>query len=92
MFNEIKVGDKKEIYLVASGDLRLSANQNCWEAQQAMEKLLTKAIETQGWKVKRAHQYNEATKHGFIDSQKMGMEVFRNIPPHAPIIVAESVW
>src|SRR6478609_10092571 len=57
-----------------------------------MEKLLTKAIETQGWKVKRAHQYNEATKHGFIDSQKMGMEVFRNIPPHAPIIVAESVW
>lgn len=86
------MGDTKEIYLVASGDLRLSANQNCWEAQQTMEKLLTKAIEARGWKVKRAHLYNEATKHGFIDSQKMGMVVFRNIPPHAPVIVAESVW
>jgi len=26
----------KTIYLVASGDLRLSANQNCWAAQDAM--------------------------------------------------------
>ena len=81
-----------EVYLVASGDLRLSANQNCWPAQQEMEALLIKAIEKQGWRVKRAHAYDPALKHGFIDSQKMGMEVFRKIPANVPVIVAESVW
>jgi hypothetical protein len=82
----------KQVLLVASGDLRLSANQNCWAAQQAMEEQLTAALAKQGWTVKRAHPYNEAKQHGFIDSQKMGIEVFRNINPDQPIIVAESVW
>ncbi len=81
-----------EVWLVASGDLRLSANRSCWAAQEEMEKLLTKAIEKQGWKVRRAHPYDKEKEHGFIDSQKMGMEVFRNIDPEAPLIVAESVW
>src|SRR5439155_9289464 len=32
-------------------------------------------------------------KHGFIQSQKEGMEVFRaGVDPDAPIIVAEAVW
>lgn len=82
----------KEVYLVASGDLRLLANQKCWLAQQNMESLLAVAIEKQGWKVRRAHAFDESKKHGFIDSQKMGMEIFRNIPKDVPIIVAESVW
>ena len=82
----------KQVLLVASGDLRLSANQNCWAAQQAMEEQLTAALAKQGWTVKRAHPYDEAKQHGFIDSQKMGIEVFRNINPDQPIIVAESVW
>jgi hypothetical protein len=82
----------KEVVLVASGDLRPSANQDCWPAQQEMEGLLTKALEKQGWQVKRAHQYDETKKHGLIDSQKMGMEVFASIDPYAPLIVAESMW
>lgn len=82
----------KQVLLVASGDLRLSANQNCWAAQQAMEEQLTAALAKQGWTVKRAHPYDEAKQHGFIDSQKMGIQVFRNINPDQPIIVAESVW
>jgi hypothetical protein len=82
----------KQVLLVASGDLRLSANQNCWAAQQAMEEQLTAALAKQGWTVKRAHPYDEAKQHGFIDSQKMGIEVFRKINPDEPIIVAESVW
>ncbi|WP_374163392.1 fucose isomerase [Arcticibacter sp. MXS-1] len=85
-------GKIKEVVLIASGDLRISANQDCWATQDAMEKALAAAIEKQGWKVKRAHAYNEEKKHGFIDSQKMGMEVFRNIDPAQPLIVAESVW
>jgi L-fucose isomerase-like protein len=80
------------IYLVASGDLRLSANQSCEAAQAGMERQLVEACRRQGAQVKRAHPYDTAKQHGFIDSQKMGLEVFRKIPPKAPVIVAEAVW
>ena len=80
------------IYLIASGDLRLSANRNCEAAQSAMEQQLARAIEQLGGSVKRAHPFNPAKQHGFIDSQHYGMEVFRSIPPRAPLIVAEAVW
>ena len=80
------------IYLVASGDLRLSANQQCWAAQEAVEKAVTSAIEREGREVRRAHPYDSAAKHGFIDSQKYGMKVFRDIPAEAPLLVVEAVW
>jgi hypothetical protein len=79
-------------YLVASGDLRLSANQVCWPAQAAMEAALAKALKTEGWRVIRAHPIDKAKGHGFIDSQKRGIDVFRGIPEDAPLIVAEAVW
>lgn len=88
MFNN----SDKEVYLVASGDSRLQANQDCWLAQKNMESLLTIAIENLGWTVRRAHAYNESKKHGFIDSQRMGIEVFKEIDKDVPLIVAESVW
>lgn len=84
--------DTKEVVLVASGDLRPSANQDCWPAQEAMEKALGEALAKQGWTVKRAHEYNAEKKHGLIDSQKMGMNVFATIDENAPLIVAESMW
>jgi hypothetical protein len=37
------------------------------------------------WNVKRAHSFSPAKQHGFIDSQKYGIEVFRNIPSDAPL-------
>jgi hypothetical protein len=80
------------VYLVASGDLRVSANRNCEAAQALMERQLVEACRREGAKVKRAHPYDAAKGHGFIDSQKMGLEVFRSIPPNAPVIVAEAVW
>jgi hypothetical protein len=82
----------QDILLIANGDLRTSANQKCEEAQQAMEALLIKAIEKEGRKVRRGHGFDAKKGHSFIDSQKYGMEVFRNIPKDAPIIVAEAVW
>ena len=82
----------KTIYLVASGDLRLSANRVCWPAQAAMEAALTRALRAEGWQVRRAHALDRKKGHGFIDSQRMGLEVFRDIPPEAPLIVAEAVW
>src|SRR5512147_805627 len=55
------------VYLVASGDLRLSANQNCEAAQAEMERQLVAAIEREGYWVKRAHAYDPIKQHGFID-------------------------
>ncbi len=82
----------KHVYLMANGDLRTLANQKCWPEQAKMEAVLTKALQSEGWKVVRAHPYDKARQHGFIDSQKMGMEVFRTLDPDAPLIVAECVW
>src|SRR5499427_3401583 len=85
-------GKSGPVYLVANGDLRLSANQKCWPEQARMEATLAKALKALGWSVVRAHAYDKAKGHGFIDSQKMGMEVFRMLAPTAPLIVAECVW
>ena len=81
-----------EVILVASGDLRQSANEVCWAAQSAMEKKLAEAFAVEGIVLRRGHAYNEKLKHGFIDSQRMGMDVFEQIDRDAPIVVAESVW
>ncbi|WP_432799261.1 fucose isomerase [Poriferisphaera sp. WC338] len=85
----------KEVLLIANGDLRLSANQNCWAAQQKMEQALTQAVKDVSggkYKIKRAHPYDKNEKHGFISSQKQGMDIFKKIDPKAPLIVAEAVW
>ncbi|MBS3966920.1 MAG: fucose isomerase [Truepera sp.] len=79
-------------YLVASGDLRLAANQVCWPAQAEMERRLSKAFAREGATLTRAHPVNEAEGHGFISSQRQGMDVFMTIDPDAPVVVAEAVW
>src|SRR5829696_7341436 len=81
-----------KVYLLASGDLRLSANQTCWPAQAEMEQQIGVAFASAGFKVIRAHPYDETLKHGFIWNQRMGMDVFKSIPPEAPVIVAVAVW
>ena len=45
-----------------------------------------------GWSVVRANDVDPETGHGFISSQRMGLEVFKGIPSDAPLIVAEAVW
>jgi hypothetical protein len=82
----------KTIHLIANGDLRVEANRTCEAAQAEMEKQLVAAVEKQGAAIKRTHSFDPEKKHGFIDSQKYGMEVFRKIPTDEPLIVAESVW
>src|SRR5260221_2017871 len=81
-----------EAVLIANGDLRLSANQVCWPAQQAMEKQVTAAFARQGITVNRGHPYDPQLKHGFIWNQRMGMDVFKHIHRDARLIIAESVW
>ncbi|MCC7437720.1 MAG: fucose isomerase [Armatimonadetes bacterium] len=80
------------IYLVASGDLRLAANQNCEAAQAAMEQQIVAVVEREGHSIQRAHPIDPEKGHGFIDSQRYGIEVFRSIPDDAPLILAKAVW
>lgn len=82
----------KQVQLVASGDLRLSANQKCWPAQRAMEEALGAAVAAAGYEVVRAHPFKADVEHGFIASQKEGMRVFKGVDPDAPLVVAEAVW
>jgi hypothetical protein len=81
-----------EVLLITSGDLRLSANQACWPAQRDMEEKLTAAFARKGIRLVRAHAYNEAEKHGFIASQRKGMEVFMQIHPQARLVFATAAW
>ena len=81
-----------QVVLIASGDLRESANQMCWPAQSAMEAELIAALEAEGVEVLRGHPYDAQREHGFISSQRMGMDVFMTIHPDSPLIVAEAVW
>ena len=84
--------EPRTVYTVASGDLRPAANQTCWPTQSQLESDLTAALEKLGWQVRRGHPFDEAKGHGFIDSQRAGIEVFKTLPPDAPLIVVEAVW
>jgi L-fucose isomerase-like protein len=84
---------KRQVQLIANGDLRSSANRKCWPEQAKMEASLAAALAGEGFEVVRAHPFKPDQGHGFIASQKEGMEVFRtSIDPRAPLIVAEAVW
>lgn len=91
-FHEPAAVAANEAILIANGDLRLSANQNCWAAQSAMEQAVIAAFAREGITVKRGHDYDPVLQHGFIWNQRMGMDVFKRIPKDAKLIVAESVW
>ena len=82
----------KEVVLVTSGDLRPSANEMCWPAQEKMERELTQAFEREGVTVRRAFPVDPETRHGFISSQRMGMDVFRTIDPDANLVFATAAW
>ncbi len=82
----------RQVLLVASGDLRPAANRNCWPAQAAMEQALGVAVRAAGYDVVRAHAYDDQAGHGFLASQRQGLDTFAKLDPTAPLIVAEAVW
>ncbi|MBI1333285.1 MAG: fucose isomerase [Armatimonadetes bacterium] len=81
-----------EVILVASGDWRLAANLVGWPEQHVVEQKVMAAFAAEGYTVRRANPIDPEKGHGFIDSQRMGMDVFAGIDPHAKLIVVESVW
>ena len=80
-----------KIQLVASGDLRESANLQCWPTQKAMEEDLARVLAGLGHELVRGHP-EKPEGHGFIASQREGMDIFAGLDPDAPLIVAEAVW
>ena len=80
------------VYLIASGDLRESANTAGWPTQVDLERIVTEAFAEHGWTVVRANEVAPETGHGFISSQRMGLDVFTRIPPDVPLVVAEAIW
>ncbi len=79
-------------YLVTSGDSRQPANVNSWPTQVELEQIVTAEFERNGWRVRRAAPVAEGAEHGFVSSQREGIEVFRSIPPDAPLVVAIANW
>ena len=57
-----------------------------------MEEKLTAAFAQKGYKLIRAHAYSEKEKHGFISSQRQGMDVFMKIHPEAKLVFATAAW
>lgn len=82
----------KEVVLITSGDLRQSANQACWPAQEELERRLTQRFVAEGVQVRRAFPVDAALGHGFISSQRMGMDVFETIDPEANLVFATAAW
>ena len=80
---------KRQVQLIANGDLRLSANQKCWPEQERMEAALARAVADAGYDLVRAHPYKDADKHGFIASQKEGMAV---VTPDSPRSTLSAAW
>ena len=81
-----------EVLMVTNADLREPANVTCWPTQKLFEQRLETALETLGYRLRRAHPVNERRGHGFISSQKEGSELFAGIDPDAPIIVLLTAW
>lgn len=80
------------VYTVASGDLRPSANVTCWPTQEKLEADFAAAVERLGATVRRGHPFDADKGHGFIDSQRAGIEIFKTLPTEAPLVVVEGVW
>ncbi len=83
----------QHIYLIANGDLREEANQQCWPVQDTFEKKLKQVVKQRyDISIKRAHAYKKDKKHGFISSQREGSDVFEKIDTEAPLIVLITAW
>src|SRR5690606_16615583 len=56
------------------------------------EQRLTRALTDLGAEVVRAFTPDPEAGHGFVRSQRMGMDVFAGIPSDAPGVVAIAAW
>jgi L-fucose isomerase-like protein len=83
---------RNEIVLIASGDQRQDANRVQWPTQADVEARVITAFAELGYTVRRGHAYSPELGHGFIWSQRMGMDVFQDIHPDTPLLVVDAIW
>ena len=76
----------ESVVLIASGDLRPSANLKCWPAQQKMEEQVMAAV--------RAERGNSSRPPGRIHRQPEAGhgDLSFHRSASSPLIVAEAVW
>ena len=84
---------KNEVLLVTNGDLRESANLACWPVQQKFENKLQHVLQEKfNFSIKRIHEIDPNTGHGFISNQRQGANIMSRIDPKAPLIVLLTAW
>src|ERR1700761_485325 len=82
----------KGVTLVTSGDLRQAANEVCWPQQEELESKLTQCFQREGVEVTRAFPVDRSRGHGFISSQRMGMDIMNSVDPDANLVFATAAW
>ena len=82
----------KEAVLITSGDLRESANLACWPAQRELEEQISRCFADNGVKLRRAFPVDVKKGHGFVSSQRMGMDIAATVDPGANLVFATAAW
>lgn len=83
---------QNQAILIPSGDSRQHRNRTTWPAQNRLESRLQRVFAGRRISLQRALPYDPQLGHGFITSQRMGMDVFQHIHPEAPLVVAIAAW
>ncbi len=83
---------ENQIYLLASGNMRENLNKATWPDQHRHEQALQKLFADEGYQLVRAFDYDSEREHGFITSQRHGMDIFSKVHPKAPLVVAVAAW
>src|SRR4051812_23950494 len=82
----------EEVVLVTSGDPRPPANLICWPSQVQTEQRLVRAFHAEGVRVRRAFEVDPKVGHGFISSQRMGMDIFSELDRQANLVFVTASW
>lgn len=80
------------VHLVASGDQREAANRTCWPAQAELEGMLEELFRSRDVELVKVTPYEADKGHGFIHSQRQGLDVLRALPDGEPVVVVVAAW
>ncbi|MDX9893735.1 MAG: fucose isomerase [Patescibacteria group bacterium] len=88
----MRIQNGSHVYLVSNGDMRESANQQCWPMQEKTLDAVGKAVSELGFTPIVVTRHDPERGHGFITKQAEGAQAIASIPPEAPVIVVLAAW